>query len=332
MEDYRAIAKQYIEAGYSVIPVNETKNPAIPMWGKYQVRSMSLEEVEKYFKKCWGIALVCGGPWKVVALDFDLKYDLTGTLFDRYKKDIPKELLKKMFVQTTMNGGYHFAFTAPSTRLRGNEKLASRRTTAYERDKTYREAFDDPAERDMATKIAYNDKSKVLIETRSGTDAVGGGYIVISPTPGYKKVWGKIQSISEEEYDVLDTVARKYNEVKELQVNNRSYDNTEWELDPIDHYNKEGDVVQILLDNGWKIVEGGSSKVERFKRPGQTHSASSALFNKDSRILTCYSTSCEFETTKGYSPFGVYAMLEQDNDFTRAYRVIVGMGYGVPKK
>src|SRR5690606_5045467 len=149
-----------------------TKQPAISRWGVFQITAMTNEEVEKYFKDCWGIALLCGGKWRVVGLDFDLKYDLTGTLFNRFKKELPKELLKKMYVQTTMNKGYHFVFRAPNTRLRGNQKLASRATTPYERDETYRDAFDDPKTRDKATKIAHGDKSRVLIETRSGTKEV----------------------------------------------------------------------------------------------------------------------------------------------------------------
>ena len=183
-------AKAYIKQGFSVIPVNSRKNPSIPKWGLYQVRPMTDSEIEKYFKDCYGIALLCGGKSRVVAIDFDLKYDLTGTLFNRYKELVPNKLLKKMYVQTTMNGGYHFVFKAPKSKLFGNEKLASRGTTPYERDKTYKAAFRDPETRDKATKVAYNDKSRVLIETRSGNEKAAGGYVLVYPTVGYKKcIW-----------------------------------------------------------------------------------------------------------------------------------------------
>lgn len=328
--DYRKQAKQFIDAGFSVIPVNETKQPAISRWGVFQITVMTNEEVDKHFKDCWGIALLCGGPWRVVALDFDLKYDLTETLFDRYKKEIPKELLKKMYVQTTMNKGYHFAFRAPATRLRGNEKLASRSTTAYERDQTYRDAFDDPNTRDKATKIANNDRSRVIVETRSGSKDVAGGYILVSPTPNYNKVYGKIQEITEEEYDLLMDTAKRFNEVRDLQKDKKANDNIDWEITPIDHYNEEGDIVQTLLDNGWGVVDETNKNI-RFKRPGQTHSNSSAWFDKGRRTFVCYSTSCEFDTSKGYSPFGVYALLEHDNDFSSAYHALVNLEYGIKK-
>jgi hypothetical protein len=61
MPDFREEAKKYIEAGYSVIPVNERKNPSIPKWGLYQIRVMTDNEIDKYFANCFGIALLCGG-------------------------------------------------------------------------------------------------------------------------------------------------------------------------------------------------------------------------------------------------------------------------------
>ena len=330
MPDYRKQAKQFINAGYSVIPVNSTKNPSIPKWGLYQVRVMKDEEIERYFKDCYGIALLCGGPWRVVGLDFDLKYDLTGTLWDRYKKEIPKEILEKMYVQTTKNKGFHMAFKAPSEKLVGNEKLAARGTTAYERDETYREAFNDPETRDKATKIADKDRSRVLIETRSGSNKAAGGYIVISPTEGYKKVFGKkINEITSEEYDVLFDVARSFNEVKHLENRDKNFSyNEDWEVSPFEHYNQEGDVVEILVENGWKII-GQNAKSVRFIRPGQVTSKSSALFDLEKRIFSCFSTSCEFDVTKSYNPVGVFNLLECDNDFSECYKKLVNLEYGI---
>ena len=331
MPDFRKIAKQYIDAGFAVIPVNARKNPSIAKWGIYQIRTMTDKEIEKHFINTFGIALLCGGRWRVVAIDFDLKYDLTSTVWDRFKELAPTELLKKMFVQSTMNDGYHLIFKAPSTRLFGNEKLASRYTTAYERDVTYRESFNDPKTRDIASKIAYNDKSRILIETRSGSIEAAGGYVLICPTEGYSKIYGKINEVSEEEYDILMNTARQLNEVINLHSKEKNYSfDSEWELTPFDHYSAEGDVVQLLVDSGWVIIDETSRNV-RFKRPGQVHSNSSALFDKDSRIFNCFSTSTEFHTTKGYNPVQVFAMLECDNDLTETYKRLIDLDYGKTK-
>ena len=331
MPDFREEAKRYIEAGFSVIPVNERKNPSIPKWGLYQVRVMTDKEIEKYFSDCFGIALLCGGKWGVVAIDFDLKYDLTGNVYDRYKEIVPNELLKKMYVQTTKNQGYHFAFKAPNTRMFGNEKLASRQTTAYERDLTYKEAFNDPETRDKAYKIMYNDKSRVLIETRSGNKEAAGGYILVAPTEGYKRIFGKIQQISEEEYDILMDAARELNEVRDLHNKSKNYNfDNDWEISPFDDFNETGDIVQVLMDNGWVVIDENSRNV-RFKRPGQVHSASSALYDKERRIFNCFSTSTEFDTGKGYNPIGVFAMLECDNDLSETYKKLIDLDYGKNK-
>ena len=129
MTDFVKLAKAYSKAGYSVIPVTSTKIPTIREWRQYQNKPMTTEECEKYFKGAYGMALICGGANNITALDFDLKYDFSGDLIDRYKAKIPKSLLKKMFVQKTQSGGYHFVFSCPHI-LEGNQKLASRFTTA----------------------------------------------------------------------------------------------------------------------------------------------------------------------------------------------------------
>jgi hypothetical protein len=331
MPDFRDRAKKWIEKGYSVIPVNSRKNPSIPRWGVYQTRTMTNDEIEQYFKDTFGIALLCGGKWGVVGLDFDLKYDLTETLFERYKEIVPKEILKKMFVQKTKNDGYHFIFKAPASRMFSNQKLASRYTTAYERDRTYREAFADPETRDKATKIAHNDKSRILIETRSGSKEAAGGYVLISPTEGYSRVYGSIKTINEEEYDTLMNAARQLNEVRDLHSRSKNYNfETKWVVDPFEHYNEEGDIIELLIDNGWTVIEESGKNV-RFKRPGQVHSNSSALYDKDRRIFNCFSTSTEFEPTKGYNPVSVFTMLECDNDFSLTYKKLVDLGYGINK-
>ncbi|MCB1711945.1 MAG: bifunctional DNA primase/polymerase [Candidatus Riesia sp.] len=330
MPDFRNLAKKIIDGGFSVIPVNSTKNPAIAKWGLFQVRPMNSSEIEKYFKDCYGIALLCGGKWRVVGLDFDLKYDLSGDLWDRFKAELPVAIGKKMRAQTTKNGGYHLIFKAPSTRMFGNEKLAARPTTPYERHQTYMAAFNDPETIDKATTIAHGDKSRILIETRSGTEDCAGGYVLIAPTEGYETLGGKIKELTEDEYDVVMELARSFNLVKGLEDKGKGhYFNEDWELHPYDHYNQEGDVLQLLYDNGWSSVGSDSGRNVRLRRPGQTHSKSSALFDKETRIFNCFSTSTEFDVTKGYNPVGVFSLLECDGDMGETYRELINLEYGI---
>ena len=106
MNNYLDLAKQCSKAGYSVIPVTSEKIPAIKDWSQFQTRPMTEKECEQNFSNCWGIALLMGGVKKCTAIDFDLKYDLSGDLFERFKRSLPDELLRKMYVQTTKNKGW----------------------------------------------------------------------------------------------------------------------------------------------------------------------------------------------------------------------------------
>jgi len=218
------VAKKFIDQGYSVIPCGENKTPLIPNWGKFQIKPMTKVQADQYFTKAKYIGLLTGGDTRVVCFDFDLKYDLTGFLWERFKESVPNKILKKMYVQTTKNGGYHLAFIAPESRLFGNQKLSSRYTTAYEQHESYMHAFNNPDTRDKALKIGLNDKSRVLIETRSGTPKVRGGYFLIAPSPGYTKLNGKLTEITEDEYDILDEAARSFNEVKAPNDGHKNYD------------------------------------------------------------------------------------------------------------
>lgn len=329
MKDPVNTAQNYINHGYSVIPCSDQKLPTIGNWARYQNRAMTSEECEKYFEGAKNIALLCGGPWRVVALDADMKYDLSKDMWERFKNSVPKEILKKLMCQTTKNGGYHLVFKAPATRMFGNEKLASRYTTAYEKHITYMEAFENPDTRDKALKIAVNDSSRILFETRSGTAANAGGYILISPSKGYVKQYGKIQEITEEEYDTLMSAARSFNEVKIVEPMKELDYNVKWKKSPFEHYNEEGDIAQLLVDHGWTIVPKSKANNLRFLRPGKTHSENSAMLDQRTRIFNIFSTSTAFDVSKGYNGSGVFTVLECDGDAKLAYKKLVELGFGI---
>jgi hypothetical protein len=326
MNNYIELSKKYSKAGYSVIPVTSEKIPAIRDWSQFQTRPMTEKECENYFSNSWGIALLMGGSKKTTAVDFDLKYDLSGDLFDRYKKALPEDLLRKMFVQTTKNKGYHFIFS--SDVVEPNQKLASRYTTEYEKHNTYMEAFNDTKTRSKALKIASNDKVRVLLETRGGSTTVSSGYVVMSPSPGYEFVYGKINQISIEEYNLILETARSFNDVVEERKDIRLEKYKEWKLSPFNDYNDRGDVISLLLDSGWEECKGSRGKSIRLKRAGNPKSGSSALFDTDSRILNVFSTSTCFDVSRGYSPTDIFVLLECEGDLSVAFRKLIADGFG----
>ncbi len=329
--DIKKLAKSYIKNGFSVIPCGENKTPIIPNWGKYQISPMDLNDVDKNFRNARYIGVLTGGKSRLFCLDFDLKYDLANDLWERYKNSVPNSILKKAYIQKTKNGGYHMVFIAPESRLFGNQKFASRVTTEYEKHETYMHAFNNPDTRAKALKIAGNDKSRVLIESRSGTSKACGGYFIVAPSPGYEHVYGKMQEISESDYDILVEVARSFNDVSLEEQGYKVYDTPDkWDVSPFEHFNEQGDSLEILISNGWEIVSE-SDKSARLRRAGHTHSKSSALYDKSTKIFNCFSTSTSFEVDRGYNPTGVFIEVECDGNAKDAYGKLIELGWGIKK-
>ena len=282
-----------------LIPINEKKVPLVKDW------QSSSEEFEL---NGYGVGLVCGKlSDNIEAIDIDLKYDLTGTLLQRYSdeiKNISPELLSKLVVQKTVSGGYHFIYRCNT--IEGNKKLAQREATEQEK--------------------INGDKIKVLIETRGE-----GGYIAIQPTQGYRILRGSLETIStitEEEREILFNCAMIFNEViKKVEIPPQAPKKQGYGLRPGDDYDERGDVVSLLNKHGWKTVGMKGSKVLML-RPGQTSSASSGNFDTNLRLFSVFTTSSEFNPQEGYTPFSVYAKLECNGDFVEAARQLYNEGFG----
>jgi len=313
--------------GLQFIPVNEAKQP--------QVKGWQTSREKHNLSKCYGVGLVCGEPsGNVECLDIDLKYDLTGNLFERYKSlvhSIDEGLLKHIVVQKTKSGGYHFIYRC--SKISGNIKLANRPTTDEERHQTYLQTYrneiangvDDDKAKKIAEKSASNDKVRVLFETRGV-----GGQFVCNPTPGYEFVYGDLCSISEitpEQRDILHGVAMQFNTyVEQYEPPKYKVEKTKG-LSPFDDYNQRGDVVALLQEHGWKVV-GRKGKKTIFLRPGQTTAQSSGNFDEERNWFSVFTTSTEFEPQKAYLPYAVFATLECNKDFSEAAKKLAELGYG----
>lgn len=317
--------------GLQFVPVNAMKQPLIKGW------QTSTEKHD--LSGCYGVGLVCGLPsGNVECIDIDQKYSLDGKLYEDYKRlvhEMNPTLLKKIVVQKTKNGGYHFIYRCAI--IEGNLKLANRHTTNEEKEETYKltyenevkKSVDDDKAKKVAEKSSTNDKVRVLIETRGI-----GGQFVCHPTQGYEFIHGDLYSISEitiDERETLHNIARQFNQVlDEVVIPKREFKKTSG-LSPFDDYNERGDVVKLLEDYGWKVVAQKGSKTV-FLRPGQTSSASSGNFDHDKKWFSVFTTSTEFEPETAYLPYAVFAMLECNNDFSEAARKLNELGFGDKKE
>ena len=332
MADYREIAKQYLENGLTTIPVGADKQSTIN-WTKYQDRHITVEEIDQYFGNCHGIAVLTGGLNQIECVDVDQKYSLTGCLHDHYKSACDPEILSKLWVQETRNKGYHWIYRTDV--VEPNQKLASRETTYEEKFQTLMDNSDTPLKRLNAFKVAVGDKVRVLIETRGGEikdgRSLSKGYFLVAPSPGYKKLFGKLNYLTDEERNHLVIEARKFNEYFTSHKNykrdkiDREYDGKS----PFEAFNENGDALELLFSHGWTEVGSGSSSrgYHRLRRPGNPDSKSSALYDGNTKMFNLFSTSSSLESGRPYSPSDLFIELEAGGDTTEAFKMLKELGY-----
>lgn len=313
--------------GLHFMPVRDNKQPIVKGW--------QTSEEKHDLSNCAAVGLVCGklsGGLEVI--DIDAKYDLTGDLFERYKRlvhSVDEHLLSKLVVQKTKGAGYHLLYRCQA--IAGNLKLANRHTTHEEKKDTFERTYKfevsnsvgDADAKVKAQKSADNDKVRVLFETRGE-----GGYVMCFPSKGYEIIFGdfySITEITEEERDILHGIARQFNEVVE-EYSVPKYKSVKTKgLSPFDDYNERGDVVALLESHGWRVVKQKGPKTI-FLRPGQTTSQTSGNFDHDRNWFSVFTTSSEFEPEKAYLPYSVFAVLECDKNFSEAAKKLLDLGYG----
>jgi hypothetical protein len=297
-------ANYYTKQGFSVIPIGENKRAVFP-WTEFQSKIMDDATIKAQFnnERCKNIAIIGGGvSGGLEIIDVDLKYDVSGNLWDRLK-DALTDLMPLLYVVRTKSGGYHLYYRCEL--VEGNQKLAMRHATKEE-------LIDTPHAKEI-----------VLIETRGE-----GGYVLAPPSEGYTKERDfVINTITLEQRDSILSICRSFNEVvKEVRsqvvADSEAYATTPW-----DDYNSKCDVVKLLESNGWTWIETRGER-DFLKRPGKTDSHISADYHRGLGLFKVFSTSTQFETGRGYKPFAIYATLEHNGNFSEAAKQLIKDGYG----
>lgn len=324
--------------GLQFMPILQNKVPIHENW----------QNAKKKYDMSRAVAsgLVCGLlSGGLEAIDFDLKYDLSGTLMNDYVEavnSIKPDLMAKMVVQKTQNNGYHLIYRC--AKVSGNEKLANRDSTIQEKQYTYDSTLQNEIAKLSATcpdqnkvfndasikakKAMEGDKVRVLIETRGEK-----GQIACYPTPGYQMIQGdfrSIQEISPEERNILFDVAFSFNTYFKSEPDRPAVmqqRKTTPGLTPSEDYNERGDVVGLLLNHGWTFVQKRGDKVI-LRRPGDTSAKSSGNWDEDKKWFSVFSTSTEFESQKPYKPYAVFAILECGGDYSKVTKKLADLGFG----
>lgn len=310
MSKLLAAAYKYINSGICVIATKKNKR-AIFAWTEFQDVIISQDQVERQFEdiNAHSLAIITGvSSGNLEVIDIDTKYDLSGTLYNRYVESIQDNahtLFEKLLVIQTRSGGYHFYYRC--NEIEGNQKLARRPSSPEE-------LAADP-----------NDVQKVLIETRGKK-----GYVIAPPSEGYKTIQGKmIPTITEDEREILLSLARSFNEIIEessKEQRGTAYNAKEYGLSPFEDYNKRSKIEDLLSAHGWKVISENSNKIV-FRRPGKDE-GTSGNYNRDKNWFSVFSSSTPFDIQKAYHPAAVFCKLECNDNWSECVKKLLDLGYG----
>jgi len=226
---------------------------------------------------------------------------------DVVKSQAP-DLPKRLVAERSLRGGMHVFYRCESP-VQGNLKLA----------------------RGVRTDDSGRDVTKTLIETRGE-----GGYVVASPSKGYRMVYGaidQVQTLTIVERNLLLQAARSLDEIANQYPEPeppRAPGALPSDDRPGDAFNADYSMFRRLLEShGWQPAHRHGD-VEYWRRPGKASGGISATWNHiPGRFHVFSSNAAPLDSEKTYSPFAVYAIIECNGDFSEAGRRLRSIGYGM---
>ena len=298
----------FIDAGISIIPTTSDKLPFFQLlpnnkWDEFQRRLPTPKEIAKWQQyKSISIAIVCGevsGNLEVIDIDNHKgNADATYNDFKEIVESYSSTLWNSLIVEKSQSGGYHIIYRFDG-KSEGSKKLA----------------------------LQYIDNKKdTFIETKGE-----GGYVIVSPSPGYSLMQGSfthITTLSNDDRYFLLQVAKSFNEITEevsynppSVITNTNNDNTNTTR-PGDKLNDIGDHRELLLNAGWTLLSTTSKGTELWRRPGKNRGIS-ATYNHIPNRFYVFSTNADpFENNRVYDKFAIYTMLNYNGDWKQAARHI----------
>ena len=323
-------ARHYRECGLSIIPLGADgkKKPAFEVvseWTPYQEHPPTDAEVEEWFsgeglyESPYAIGIVTGRvSGDLVVLDVEsqeIMAELEEAMEDHGLGDLLRELTLRV---STGGGGVHLYFRCPETPCTVLAK--------------YRD--DDEARPGKKVKVEVKGEGGYVVAPGSppGTHESGISYGLESGGFDRKPVWTR------EKKDALFLVVRTLDERPEREA--RVFRSIPTDLGdqgrPGDHFNSTCTAEQLadLLEaHGWhgrRTTRRGYSLTRPGKLAKDGNSAS--VFPPDGThpaMFYCFSSSGDFEPG-AYSPFSVYAELEQGGNYSEAAAELRRQGYGEP--
>lgn len=293
MKNGEQIARDYMSVGLNPLPI--AKGEKRPLNENHNTVRITDETIGDYPWDAIGVStgIISGG---LEAIDFDLKNSKDPKLvMDIFKSKIPVKLLKKLVVQQTVSGGFHMIYRC--------EDISS------------------------SKKLAKNADGLAVIETRGE-----GGLIKCFPSEGYKLIQGSFEDIpiiSPEERLSLFISAKMLNEtiIKDASKRMRAEDRKKFDKFP-EYNNSVEKGIELLEKHGWTVFNEDSEWIN-LTRPDKTDGIS-AGYHREGKFLYVFSSSQDnFDVEKPYNNHAIFAELECDGRYDRAYAKLYEDGYGI---
>lgn len=291
-------ARRLYDAGLTLIPNNDRKQPVLPEW---QSRTIVWEsDLLPHLRRKGSLGLRMGDAGRE-AIDLDIKgvsdAQALITAFEQLIQDFASDLFSRLVIQRSRSGGRHYLYRCPAPE--GNQILAR-----------------------MTTRIA-------LLETRGV-----GGQLVISPTAGYTVLQGDLAVlpvITQDERNLLLALARSLDHSATPSIIDQRASAVSGER-PGDQYNANGgrdEALSLLESAGWTIART-QGETCYLTRPGKHPRAGiSATFGHIAPgILHVFTSSDSTFEPGNYSPFAILTKLTYGGDFQAAARALAQQGYG----
>lgn len=300
--DLVAVARRWLQAGFSVIPVQRDKRPAVNSWADQQVRPYELDELERAFAdpKAERIAIVAGYGG-LVCFDFDPDkrqralepFDIIRDFYTPWA-DTAEGLGVTPAVQDTQSGGRHALVVCPNPT--GSAKLAH-----------------VPAQPD-----ARGNTFHTTIETKG----VKGYFVLHDLTVDPQS----IPSITQEQYLQLLEAAMLLNRVEDTPDTRRlaqakrgtgeKANATRRGL--VGWFNERYSVQEVLKDNGYVLVGNKYLSPE-----STTGNAGVTIFKDDRNYELCYSHHSDvLGDGHAHDAFDTFKLLEHGGDFDSAKEAV----------
>jgi hypothetical protein len=297
-------------AGLCIVPVSTdgSKRPLVP-WRAYVSARPSPDDMSRWrwelqagFGMISGPVSGCCGSW-----DFDDAQTYVSFVELAEATGLGEVVLRigQGYCDSTPSGGTRWIYRYPQDVNWADQVLARRAGRG-----------DEPP-------------TKVLIEhTAFAILAPSDGIVHPSGRPYIRRAGGfdRIASVTKEEHEALVSLARSFDEIHRLSVQEVAGPRTDGAR-PGDAFAKATSWAAILEPHGWTKV-GDRGTVNLWRRPGKYVGVSATTNFADSDLLYVFSTSSAFDPERGYSKFAAYTILNHGGDFSESARELAGRGYG----